>query len=112
MRCRSLLEPHRFVEGDVMRIPKALRVVAGAVVVVALGAGVFFTRDQWLPLLSQASAQTESEEEPATPVEEPSLLELSAQARKNMGLVAKPARTQAYWKKVQIPGVIVDRPGR
>ncbi len=95
-----------------MRIPKALRVVAGAFVVVALGAAVFFTRDQWLPLLSQASANTEAEETPSAPVEEPSLLELSPQARKNMGLVAKPARTQTYWKKVQIPGVIVDRPGR
>lgn len=95
-----------------MRIAKALRIMAGVVVVVALGAGVLFTRDRWLPLLSQASAETESEEKPAASAEEPSLLELSAQARKNMRLVAKPARTQTYWKKVQIPGVIVDRPGR
>ena len=95
-----------------MRIPKALRVVGGVVVVAALGSGVFFTRHRWMPLVSQASAETEVEEQPAAPAEEPSLLELSAQARKNMGLVAKPARTQTYWKKVQIPGVIVDRPGK
>ena len=95
-----------------MRIPKALRVVAGVVVIAALGAGVFFTRDQWMPLFAQASDEAESEETPAAPVEEPSMLELSAQARKNMRLVAKPARTRTYWKKVQIPGVIVDRPGK
>jgi multidrug efflux pump subunit AcrA (membrane-fusion protein) len=39
-------------------------------------------------------------------------LELSAQARANLGLVSKPAAVGAYWKTIQIPGVIVDRPGR
>jgi len=48
----------------------------------------------------------------APPVEEPKVLKLSPQARKNLGLVAKPARTQTYWRTIQVPGEIVDRPGR
>lgn len=38
-------------------------------------------------------------------------LRLSKQARQNLGLVARPARPQDYWRTLQIPGVIVDRPG-
>lgn len=95
-----------------MRIPKLFRVGAVVVVVAALGAGAFFTRDQWMSFFVQARDNAESDEQPAAPVEEPSLLELSVQARKNMGVVVRPVRTQTYWKKVQIPGVIVDRPGR
>lgn len=46
-----------------------------------------------------------------TPVESPSVLKLTSQARKNLGLVAKPAELQIYWRKIQIPGAVVDRPG-
>ena len=40
------------------------------------------------------------------------MLKLSEQARKNLGLVSKAAKPQAYWRAIQIPGVIADRPGR
>ncbi|HBN77649.1 MAG TPA: MchE protein, partial [Planctomycetaceae bacterium] len=46
------------------------------------------------------------------PVEDPKVLKLSAQARKNLGLISRPARPQTYWRKIQVPGAIVDRPGR
>jgi biotin carboxyl carrier protein len=41
----------------------------------------------------------------------PNILSLSPQARKNLGLVAKPARLQSYWRSVLIPGEVADRPG-
>lgn len=38
-------------------------------------------------------------------------LEISVQARKNLGLVSKPLRVANYWRKVAIPGEVVDLPG-
>lgn len=38
-------------------------------------------------------------------------LRLSPQARKNLGLVMLPVTLQSYWRRVLIPGEIVDRPG-
>ena len=95
-----------------MRLPKALRVVTGVTLLVGLGVAAFFTRQQWMPLLAQNSTKAVTDDEPALPVEEPKILKMSPQARKNLALVSKPARPQTYWKKLQIPGVIVDRPGR
>jgi multidrug efflux pump subunit AcrA (membrane-fusion protein) len=40
------------------------------------------------------------------------VLQLSEQARKNLGLVSRPVKLESYWRTIQIPGVIVDRPGR
>ena len=39
------------------------------------------------------------------------ILELSPQARKNLSLVSKLAEPQDYWKTIEVPGVIIDRPG-
>jgi multidrug efflux pump subunit AcrA (membrane-fusion protein) len=39
------------------------------------------------------------------------ILELSAQARKNLSLVSKLVEPQDYWKTIEVPGVIIDRPG-
>ena len=94
-----------------MRIPEAMRLVGGLIVVAIIGDIVFLTREQWLPLLTTASVEASSEEV-AQPVEDPKVLKLSAQARKNLGLISRPARPQTYWRKVQVPGAIVDRPGR
>lgn len=94
-----------------MRIPEAMRLVGGLIVVAIIGDIVFLTREQWLPLLTTASVEASSEEV-AQPVEDPKVLKLSAQARKNLGLISRPARPQTYWRKIQVPGAIVDRPGR
>ena len=93
------------------RIPELLRLVGGLIVVAIIGGVAFLTREQWLPLLTTASVEASSEEV-AQPVEDPKVLKLSAQARKNLGLISRPARPQTYWRKIQVPGAIVDRPGR
>jgi membrane fusion protein, heavy metal efflux system len=95
-----------------MRLPRYLRAATGVATLAILGAVVFFTRQQWMPLLTLESSESATGEEAAPPVGETRLLKMSPQARKNLALVSKPARPQEYWKKVQIPGVIVDRPGR
>ncbi|MCG6156371.1 efflux RND transporter periplasmic adaptor subunit [Rubinisphaera margarita] len=85
--------------------------IVGFLLIGAVAAGAFFTREQWLPLVQSEAAPIESEVEPS-PVEEPKVLKLSAQARKNLSLIAKPVVPQTYWRKIQVPGEVVDRPGR
>jgi multidrug efflux pump subunit AcrA (membrane-fusion protein) len=84
---------------------------AYVVVIAGIGVGGWFSRDYWLPLLSTDSQISETAEEDSPPIEAPKMLKLSEQARANLGLVSKPVNIQSYWRKVQIPGVIVDRPG-
>lgn len=100
-----------------MRVPRAfrgltLRVVSGVIVASALVAVAFLTRRQWMPLVVGKSAEAAPAETAAPPVEELKVLKLSPQARRNLQLVSTPAKLQDYWKKIQIPGVIVDQPGR
>jgi cobalt-zinc-cadmium efflux system membrane fusion protein len=38
-------------------------------------------------------------------------LRLAPQAQKNLGLVSKPVSLTTYWRKIDVPGMIVDRPG-
>jgi cobalt-zinc-cadmium efflux system membrane fusion protein len=38
-------------------------------------------------------------------------LKLSESARKNLRIVSKPVKPEVYWRSIQIPGVITDRPG-
>ncbi|MCA9046305.1 MAG: hypothetical protein KDA69_18415, partial [Planctomycetaceae bacterium] len=99
----------------VMRIPGYVRVLVPIVVIGGIAAAAFQTRERWLPLVMQATAaaaeEDHSDEMPA-PVEEPKVLKLSEQARKNLKLVSKSARSQTYWRTIQIPGSVVDRPGQ
>jgi membrane fusion protein, heavy metal efflux system len=40
------------------------------------------------------------------------VVEVSPQARKNLGLIVTPLALQTYWKTIQLPGTVIDRPGR
>jgi len=91
-----------------MRLAK---LIAPVLVLGGLAAGAFLTRAHWLSWLPGQNAETHAEEAQPPAAAEPKLLELSALARKNLGLVAKPAQPQSYWRTIQVPGVIVDRPG-
>ncbi|QDT33937.1 efflux RND transporter periplasmic adaptor subunit [Thalassoglobus polymorphus] len=94
-----------------MRYTRLLRPLGGAVILAAIATAAWFTRDYWQPMLA-SNAPESHVEDAAPPVEEPKVLKLSAQARKNLELVAKPARPQTYWRTIQVPGAIVDRPGQ
>ncbi len=96
-----------------MRKKQILRNVgASAIIVAVLGAGVaaFLMREQWRPWFVRESATAHDDAQP-TPIDEPKVLKLSPQARKNLDLVSKPVAMQAYWRTIQVPGTIVDRPG-
>lgn len=94
-----------------MRFPKSTRLVIAIAFIVVLSVAAFATRDQWTKLLSSPEVEKNSDE-PAAPIDEPKVLKLSSQARKNLQLVSKPARPQTYWRTIQVPGAIVDRPGQ
>ena len=94
-----------------MRSPGSLRLLSGVAIVAILAGAAGFTRDRWMTMFS--SSETESlTADAAPPIEEPKVLKLSPQARRNLGLVAKSARPQTYWRTIQVPGEIVDRPGQ
>ncbi len=72
-------------------------------------------RELWLALLrpAEATAATKSlvesqEEKPAANDK----IVVSEQAQLNLGLAAKPLKPQTYWKVIQVPGMVVDRPGQ
>ncbi len=80
----------------------------GAAVVVALaaliGGGLYWSTRQSEPGVTH---------ETAAPVPEAvrQTVRLSPQALKNLSLVAKPLALTTYWRKIDVPGMIVDRPG-
>lgn len=107
----EIVDQHQQFQGHlIMRFPKSLRLLGGVAIVAILSATAFFTRDQWLTVFSTPESESHATQT-APPVEEPKVLKLSAQARKNLQLVAKPAKTQSYWRTIQVPGAVVDRPG-
>ncbi len=86
----------------------ALTVVGG------VGAAAYFNRDRWMPLLQreQPAASDISPSKDAEVAPENKNILLSDQAIANLALRAKPAQPQTYWKTIQVPGMVVDRPGR
>lgn len=85
---------------------------------VSLAAGLWYGRSLWQPysqiimqrwLGSSVVAIAEQAELP--PATEVQVLKLSEQARLNLGLRSSPTKPQSYWRTIEIPGVIADRPG-
>ncbi|QEG39301.1 efflux RND transporter periplasmic adaptor subunit [Roseimaritima ulvae] len=88
---------------------RLLTTLAAATITMAVVAALWYFRD---PLFNAGPAvETPSASTAASPNEKQTVLEISTQARKNLGLVALAARPQAYWRTVLIPGQIADRPG-
>ena len=93
-----------------------VRFLKYAAVVAVVGcavAGVALARILWMPLLKPNGTVTSDTEDDSTgqlalPNEQ---VKLSPQAQKNLGLVSKPLRSKNYWKTIDVPGIIVDRPG-
>ncbi|MCA9163287.1 MAG: efflux RND transporter periplasmic adaptor subunit [Pirellulaceae bacterium] len=87
----------------------------GAVVfaiAIVIGIGVL-TKSSWLPWLT--TAQTEGPHEKDVPQAGVALpneqVNLSPQAQRNLKLTSKPLQPVTYWRTIQIPGTVVDRPG-
>jgi biotin carboxyl carrier protein len=82
--------------------------------VVGGAAAGYLTRDRWLPLFA-APPPNAADHEPHEELSAGTVadtLELSPQARKNLGLVAGPARLSTFRRTIDLPGRVVDHPGR
>ncbi|EMI17601.1 MchE protein [Rhodopirellula maiorica SM1] len=82
--------------------------IGPAIIIVAVAA-IWFFRGKLFD--SHEAVETSAASQTNNSAEKQTVLEISAQARKNLGLVSKPARPQTYWRSVTIPGVVADRPG-
>jgi len=91
-----------------MRLAKSFSVFG---VLVLVGIAAYLTRDSWLKPLKPKSVTQAQKEQAAPPIQEAKTLKMTEQARKNLGLVSKLAKPQAYWRTIEVPGEIVDRPG-
>ena len=81
----------------------------------ALVAGAVRYRDRWLALLRPAEGTAAIESLGESQKEKPAAndkIVVSEQAQFNLGLSAKPLKPQTYWKVIQVPGMVVDRPGQ
>lgn len=87
--------------------------VAGIVVAGLLLAAGVLTFDLWW---AEAAArfgwvETEAEAEPPHEHARADAVRLSPQARANLGLRVEPLQLSNYWRTLQMPGTIIDRPG-
>lgn len=93
------------------RLPRSLRWVVLCSVVVGLGWAAIRNQDR-LKSMFRASAPVASNEKTSpAPIQEPKVLKMSQQARRNLKLVSKPVKPQSFWRKILVPGEVVDRPG-
>jgi cobalt-zinc-cadmium efflux system membrane fusion protein len=80
--------------------------IGGIFVLLSLGGAAWLTADRWWP------AAAEAEKKPAAPIVDGTMpARLTAQARSNLGLVAQPVKPTTYWRKIEVPGIVTDRPG-
>lgn len=84
--------------------------VVGAVA--AMIAAVVLLRDTWLPLLERAApASLEDGHGRAATTTERDVVELSPQARRNLGVVSGPVVLADHRRTILVPGELADRPG-
>lgn len=93
-----------------MKLLRFIRPLAAGTVLAALALAGYATRERWLPYLSSPKTvePAEAAGETATPA---SKVIVNEQAQQNLGLTAKPLKAQTFWKSIQVPGMVVDRPG-
>jgi hypothetical protein len=95
-------------------LPSLIRFIRWLVIVGSAGAAiaaVALLRDRWLPRFEPAAPARAAGDADHVAAPERDVLELSPQARKNLGVVARPAALTDYRRTILVPGEIADRPG-
>jgi biotin carboxyl carrier protein len=98
-----------------MRLRRVLTTLVGVVLLGGMVAAGFVTRGTWLPWVTPATSAGKGEDKhdgAHGPVGEAQQVRLSAQAQANLRLVVKPLTVDVYWRTLQVPGLIVDRPAQ
>ena len=91
------------------RLKSLLKACIGPSIIVGVVALLWFFRAEIFIGKQASDPQTGKKASEST--EKQAVLEISEQARRNLGLVAKQAKAQEFWRSVLIPGEIADRPG-
>lgn len=97
-----------------MKSSKWFRILGTTALVAAVAGTAYATRDRWLPLFHHNETTTE-DVVVAAPSDEPvapSRVVVNEQAQTNLGLIAKALKPQVFWKTIQVPGMVIDRPGQ
>ena len=90
---------------------KSLKAFGAIIIVAGLVAILIVSRNYWSTWFSTSATAQKSTDTPIAPIQEAKTLKMSEQARKNLGLISKPVKPQTYWRTIEVPGEIVDRPG-
>ena len=85
-----------------------LRALVGPLLVITLAFAAWSFRSQ---LFLGSKVGTAAKNDSRNKAERQTVLEVSKQARKNLGLIVAPAKPQNQWRSVLIPGEIADQPG-
>jgi cobalt-zinc-cadmium efflux system membrane fusion protein len=93
-----------------MRLRPLLKPLALVAALAGVGVAGYATRDRWLHLREQ-TPPAESTGAAGEPVAPTTKVIVNEQAQQNLGLTTKPLTAQTFWKTVQVPGMVVDRPG-
>ena len=94
-----------------MRQSSSAKVIFGSIILVSIVAIAFLKRDALQGMLTgsgPSSPPKTTVPHASTPIEQ---VKLTPQAQANLHLTSKPLRLETFWKTIQMPGQIVDRPG-
>lgn len=81
------------------------------ILVIAMSAGVgFYLYRQWQSQYSESQQDDEKAPDQVT-LDGTMPARLSSEARKNLGVLSRAISTTSYYRQIEIPGTIVDRPG-
>jgi len=80
--------------------------LGGRLVLLSIGGAAWFAAARRWPTVKEV------EKKPAAPIADGTMpARISAQARANLGLTAQPVKPTTYWRKIEVPGIVTDRPG-
>jgi len=102
------------LEIKMQQLSRANRLLILAMFVVAAVAVTAYIVWQTWPSLTAGdkSAPASGESVDAVSTKPSGTVLLTDQAIANLGLTAKAAKLQVYWRNIQVPGMVVDRPGQ
>lgn len=102
-----------------MSLRKLIWPVIGIGLFVALGSAGYLTRNLWYPRLialtekKQATEKEEADDHAGHDHGSQDRIKLSPQAQATLNLDVRPVRLQKeHWRSLQVPGYVVERPGR
>ena len=93
-----------------MQSTNIVKTVAGPLILLALLVVGWRTRETWKPwLIPDKQDKDAGDAKPVSAGAE--RVKISEQAQRNLRLVVKEAALTTYWRKIYLPGTVVDRPG-